>query len=310
MRYPSLRTRRSIIDLDDLTAAEIDYIFELTARLENEPKPARTLDGIACVNMFFEHSTRTMTSFTLAEKRLGADVITLWPKESSLAKGETIEDTAITLAAMGVRALVIRHPEPGYPRRVAMAFDGHVINAGDGGHAHPTQALLDIYTLREEFGDLHERKIAIVGDVLHSRVAHSTIKGLSELGAEVILVGPEAFLPDGFMQATNVRVERDFDATLSSVDAILLLRIQHERFDDMPVSHDQYVKDYRLDRKRLLKVRDETIVMHPGPYNRGTELDEGVLEFAGWRYAKQVMHGVFVRMAVLDFLINGQPVAH
>jgi len=298
-----LRTTRSLIDLDDLSAREIDYIFERTADFERE-RPGRLLDGVACVNMFFEHSTRTMTSFTLAQKRLGADVITIWPKESSLSKGETIEDTAITLAAMGVNVLVIRHPEPGFPRRVALSFDGHVINAGDGGHAHPTQALLDLYTLREEFGDLRGRKIAIVGDILHSRVAHSSIAGLRNLGADVIAVGPPAFLPDEFMQA-SVRIERDFDAVLEEADAIVLLRIQRERFESMPMTDDEYIAQYRLDSGRLSRLREETIIMHPGPYNRGVELDDSVLEFAGWRYAKQVMHGVSVRMAILDFLING-----
>jgi aspartate carbamoyltransferase catalytic subunit len=298
-----LRTRRSLIDLDDLTAAEIEYIFERTADFERT-RPGRLLDGIACVNMFFEHSTRTMTSFTLAQQRLGADVITVWPKESSLSKGETIEDTAITLAAMGVNVIVIRHPEPGFPRRVALAFDGHVINAGDGGHAHPTQALLDLYTLREEFGDLRGRRIAIVGDILHSRVAHSSIAGLRNLGAEIVLVGPDGFLPDDFMQP-HVQIERDFDAVVGTVDAIVLLRIQRERFTSMPMSDEEYIVRYRLDAKRLERVRDETIVMHPGPYNRGVELDDSVLQFAGWRYARQVMHGVSVRMAVLDFLVNG-----
>jgi aspartate carbamoyltransferase catalytic subunit len=295
--------RRSLIDLDDLTAEEIDYIFERTTDFERE-SPGRLLDGVACVNMFFEHSTRTMTSFTLAQQRLGADVITIWPKESSLSKGETIEDTAITLAAMGVNIIVIRHPEPGFPRRVALVFDGHVVNAGDGGHAHPTQALLDLYTLREEFSDLRGRKIAIVGDVLHSRVAHSSIAGLRSLGAEVILVGPEGFLPDDFAQP-HVRIERDFDNCVGEVDAIILLRIQRERFDDMPISDEEYIQKYRLDANRLQHVREETIVMHPGPYNRGVELDDSVLTFAGWRYARQVMHGVTVRMAVLDFLVNG-----
>ena len=298
-----MRTRRSLIDLDDLTASEIEYVFERTEEFERG-RPGRLLDGVACVNMFFEHSTRTMTSFTLAQKRLGADVITIWPKESSLSKGETIEDTAITLAAMGVNIIVIRHPEPGFPRRVALVFDGHVINAGDGGHAHPTQALLDLYTLRQEFGELRGRKVAIVGDIVHSRVAHSSIAGLNSLGAEVILVGPEGFLPADFMQP-HVRVERDFDAVLGEVDAIVLLRIQRERFENMPISDAEYIEQYRLDDRRLRRVREETIVMHPGPYNRGVELDDSVLEFAGWRYAKQVMHGVSVRMAVLDFLVNG-----
>jgi aspartate carbamoyltransferase catalytic subunit len=298
-----LRTRRSLIDLDDLSAEEIEYIFQRTADFERE-RPGKLLDGIACVNMFFEHSTRTMTSFTLAQQRLGADVITIWPKESSLSKGETIEDTAITLAAMGVNVIVVRHPEPGFPRRVALVFDGHVVNAGDGSHAHPTQALLDLYTLCEEFGDVRGRKIGFVGDVLHSRVAHSSIAGLRNMGAEVVLIGPEAFLPNGFMQP-HVHIERDFDAALAELDAVILLRIQRERFESMPFSDEDYIVKYRLDRKRLTRVREEAIVMHPGPYNRGVELDDSVLEFAGWRYARQVMHGVSVRMAVLDFLING-----
>jgi aspartate carbamoyltransferase catalytic subunit len=281
------------------------YIFERTADFERE-KPEPLLDGVACVNMFFENSTRTMTSFTLAEQRLGANVITLWPKESSLQKGETIEDTAITLAAMGINILVIRHPEEGFPRRVALGFDGHVINAGDGTHAHPTQGLLDIYTIRQEFGDLRGRRIAIVGDILHSRVAHSNIAGLRRFGAEIVLVGPPGFLPDDYMQP-HVRIERDLDAILADVDVIMLLRIQRERFADMPLSDAEYITRYRLDRRRLGRMHKDAIVMHPGPYHRGVELDDSVLEFAGWRYASQVMHGVRVRMSLLDFLVNGAP---
>lgn len=298
-----MRTRRSVIDLDDLTASEIGYIFERTQEFEREP-PEATLKGVACVNMFFENSTRTMTSFTLAEQRLGANVITLWPKESSLQKGETIEDTAITLAAMGVNVLVIRHSIEGYPRRVALSFDGHVINAGDGIHAHPTQALLDIFTIREEFGDLRGRRVAIVGDIVHSRVAHSNIAGLRALGAEVILVGPAGLLPDGYMHP-QCTIERDFDKALPTVDVIMLLRIQRERFANMPLSDEEYIRRYRLDHERLARLREDTIVMHPGPYHRGVELDDSVLDFAGWRYATQVMHGVSVRMALLDFLVNG-----
>jgi aspartate carbamoyltransferase catalytic subunit len=299
-----LRTRRSIIDLDDLTASEIEYIFRRTAEFEAH-RPGRLLDGVACVNMFFEHSTRTMTSFTLAQHRLGADVITLWPDYSSLSKGETIEDTAITLAAMGVNIIVIRHPEPGFPRKVALAFDGHVINAGDGGHAHPTQALLDLYTLRQEFGTLSGRTVAIVGDILHSRVAHSSIHGLRSMGANIVLVGPEGFLPAD-MSGDKTRIERDFDAVLPNVDAIILLRIQRERFASMPISDEEYIANYRLGQDRLSRLRDDVVVMHPGPYNRGVELDDSVLAFAGWRYATQVANGVSVRMAVLDFVVNGE----
>jgi aspartate carbamoyltransferase catalytic subunit len=300
-----VRIRRSLIDLDDLTAEELEHIFDRTAQFESKP-PGRLLGGVACVNMFFEESTRTFASFNLAELRLGADVVNLAPKRLSLAsKGESIEDTAITLGALGIGVLVVRHSEPGFPQRMALAFDGHVINAGDGSHAHPTQALLDIYTLIEEFGDIGGRTIAIVGDVLHSRVAHSTMRGLARLGAAVVLVGPESFLP-GSYASNGISVERDFDAVLPQVDAVILLRIQRERFAEMPLSDREYVEGYRLDKRRLAFARKDAIVMHPGPYNRGMELDDSVLEYAGWRYARQVHHGVGVRMAVLDLLVNSR----
>jgi aspartate carbamoyltransferase catalytic subunit len=238
--------------------------------------------------------------------RLGADVVTLAPKNLSLAsKGETLEDTAITLGALGISVVVVRHPEAGFPQQIALAFDGHVINAGDGVHAHPTQALLDIYTMIEEFGDLTDRTIAIVGDVLHSRVAHSTIRGLTRLGASVVLVGPESFLPSSYA-GNRIAVERDFDAVLPQVDVVDLLRIQRERFVETPISDREYVEGYRLDHRRLDRLRKDAIVMHPGPYNRGIELDDSVLDFAGWRYARQVLHGVGVRMAVLDLLVNAR----
>lgn len=300
-----MRIRRSLIDLDDLTPEELSYVFERTAQFEREP-PGPLLAHKACVNMFFEESTRTFASFNLAELRLGADVVNLVPRNLSLTtKGETLEDTAITLGALGICLIVVRHHEPGFPQRIAMAFDGHVVNAGDGVHAHPTQALLDIYTMREEFGDLANRTIAIVGDVLHSRVAHSTIRGLSRLGASIVLVGPEAFLPSTYA-GTGIAVERDLDVVLPQVDAVILLRIQRERFVEIPISDSEYIERYRLDQRRLSSLRKEAIVMHPGPYNRGVELDDSVLEFAGWRYARQVQHGVAVRMAVLDLLVNAR----
>jgi len=300
-----MRIRRSLIDLDDLTADELTYIFERTALFERTP-PGPLLKGKACVNMFFEESTRTFASFNLAQIRLGADIINLAPKSLSLAtKGETLEDTALTLGALGIRVIVVRHQEAGFPQRVALAFDGHVVNAGDGVNAHPTQALLDIYTLIEEFGNLENRTIVIVGDVLHSRVAHSLSRGLPRLGASVVLVGPESFLPSSYA-GNRISVERDFDAVLPNADAVILLRIQRERFVEIPISDHEYVQRFRLDRRRLDLLRPEAIVMHPGPYNRGIELDDSVLEFAGWRYARQVFHGVAIRMAVLDLLVNAR----
>ena len=298
--------RRSLLDLDDLSGEEIRYIFERTQEFERKAPP-KLLDGIAFVNMFFEPSTRTYTSFNLAELRLGAQVVNLSPKDLSLGnKGETVEDTMITLGAMGICGIVVRHPEPNFPARIAASFDGHVVNAGDGSHAHPTQALLDIHTLREEFGTLEGRTVAIVGDIMHSRVAHSTICGLHRLGANVVLVGPEQFLPLEYAE-TGVQIERDLDRILPDADAVMLLRIQRERFAAMPLTDEDYIARYQLNQERLDRMRADAIVMHPGPYNRGMELDDCVLEFTGWRYARQVMHGVGIRMAVLDFLVNGIP---
>lgn len=300
-----MRIRRSLIDLDDLTAEELAYIFERTAQFEREA-PGPLLAGKECVNMFFEESTRTFTSFHLAELRLGANVVNLVPKNLSLTtKGETLEDTALTLGALGICVIVVRHHEAGFPQRMALAFDGHVINAGDGVHAHPTQALLDIYTLIEEFGDLSSRTVAIVGDILHSRVAHSMIRGLVRLGASIVLVGPEAFLPTTYA-GNGVTVERELESVLPNADAVVLLRIQRERFVEIPISDREYIDRFRLDHRRLSLLRKDAIIMHPGPYNRGVELDDSVLEFAGWRYARQVQHGVAVRMAVLDLLVNAR----
>ena len=300
-----MRTRRSLIDLADLNAGELEYIFARTEQFERKAPPP-LLAGHAFVNMFFEESTRTYVSFNLALMRLGAHVINLSPGDLSLAKkGESVEDTMMTLGAMGIEGVIVRHPEAGFPIRVAKSFDGHVVNAGDGPHAHPTQALLDIFTLREEFGEIRGRSIAIVGDVLHSRVAHSTIAGLQRLGASIVLVGPESFLPSDFARE-GIVIERSLEAVLPKVDAILLLRIQRERFAAMPLSDEEYVANYQLNSHRLNLIREHAVVMHPGPYNRGMELDDTVLDFAGWRYAKQVRHGVCVRMAVLDFLVNGE----
>lgn len=299
-----MRTRRSLLDLDDLAPEEFQEVFARTAAFERA-RPEKRLAGVPCINLFFEPSTRTFTSFNLAEIRLGAEVVNLVPRDMSyLNKGESIEDTMITLSAMGIRVLVVRHPKEGFPASLAMHFDGHVVNAGDGQHAHPTQALLDLYTMLAEFGSLEGRCVAIVGDVLHSRVAHSTVAGLKRLRAQTVLVGPDVFVPAKYA-ADNVRVERDLDALLPSVDAVVLLRIQRERFSGTPIGESEYVARYRLDEKRLARLHPSAIVMHPGPYNRGVELDESVLRFGGWRYAQQVLHGVSVRMAVLDLLVNG-----
>jgi aspartate carbamoyltransferase catalytic subunit len=296
---------RSLLDLDDLEPSELRYLLELARRFDADPPSRELLRGVSVVNLFFEPSTRTYTSFAIAEARVGADVVALPPGSSSLGKGETIADTAITLAAMGVRVIVTRHPESGFPYRLAEAFEGHVINAGDGRHAHPTQALLDLLTLQIEFGRIEGLRVALVGDIAHSRVARSNVIGLRALGAEVTLVGPPTLLPAS-MEQPGVRISRDLDRVLPEVDAVMLLRIQRERIASAVLpSLEDYARNYRLDARRLQALRPQAIVMHPGPYNRGVELTEDVLGFAGWRYAQQVSHGVPVRMAVLDFLVHG-----
>jgi len=301
---PPRNAVRSLLDLDDLAAHEIETLLARATHFAANPPPRDLLRDVCVVNLFFEASTRTYTSFALAEQRVGADIVALPPGSSSLGKGETIADTALTLAAMGVRVIVTRHPESGFPYRLAESFDGHVINAGDGRHAHPTQALLDLLTLQKEFGKVAGLRVALVGDILHSRVARSNVIGLRALGADVTLVGPQTLLPDA-MARGGVRIARDLDAVLPHVDALMLLRIQHERIaSGVLPSLDDYARNYRLDARRLALLGRNAIVMHPGPYARGIELTEDVFAYSGWRYAQQVSHGVFVRMAVLDFLVN------
>jgi aspartate carbamoyltransferase catalytic subunit len=294
--------KASLLDVDDLTPNALTSVLDRAEHFAQDSPDREALRGVCVVNLFFEPSTRTYVSFAIAEQRLGADVVLLPPGASSLDKGETLDDMALTLGAMGVRVIVVRHPESGFPARLADAFEGHVINAGDGSHAHPTQALLDLLTLRKEFGKIAGLRVAIVGDVLHSRVARSNIVGLRMLGAEVVLVGPPTLLPDA-MGFPGVAVERDLDPVLPTVDAVMLLRIQHERTAAAVLpALDDYARNYRLDGARLRKLAPHAIVMHPGPYHRGVELSEDVLAFDRWRYAQQVAAGVDVRMAVLEHL--------
>jgi len=300
---------RNLLDVDDLAPAELIAVLDRAVGFRESLPPRDLLAGVPVLNLFFEASTRTATSFTLAEQRVGADVISFAPGASSLGKGETIADTAITLRAIGVRVIVVRHPESGFARRLADAFEGHVINAGDGTHAHPTQALLDLMTLRQEFGRFAGLRVAIVGDILHSRVARSNIVGMRALGVDVTLVGPATLLPSELAHA-GVRVERDLDAILPQLDAVMMLRIQRERIAGglLPALED-YTQRYQLNRARLRSLGGDAIILHPGPYNRGVELTDDVLDDPRSRYVAQVHNGVFVRMAVLDLLVNGAPVA-
>jgi aspartate carbamoyltransferase catalytic subunit len=300
---------RSLLDVDDLTAGELVAVLDRAVAFREALPPRDLLAGVPVLNLFFEASTRTATSFTLAEQRVGADVISFAPGASSLGKGETVADTALTLRGIGVRVIVVRHPESGFARRLADAFDGHVINAGDGTHAHPTQALLDLMTLRQEFGRFAGLRVAIVGDILHSRVARSNIVGMRALDVDVTLVGPATLLP-AELAKLGVRIARDLDGILPHLDAVMMLRIQRERITGalLPALED-YTRDFQLNRARLRLLSDRAVILHPGPYNRGVELTDDVLDDPRSRYVAQVHNGVFVRMAVLDLLVNGAPVA-
>ncbi len=293
---------RSLIDVDSLTHEELEAVLDRAQRFRSAAPARDLLAGVPVLNLFFEQSTRTATSFTLAEQRVGADIITFTPGASSLGKGETIADTALTLAGIGVRVIVVRHPESGFARRLADVFDGSVVNAGDGRHAHPTQALLDLLTLKTEYGRFAGLHVAIVGDIVNSRVARSNIVGMRALGIEITLVGPRTLLPESFGRA-GVRIARDLDAVLPSLDAIMMLRIQRERTTAALLpALDDYTARYQLDATRAARLPAHAVIMHPGPYNRGIELTDDVLADPRSRYVQQVNNGVFVRMAVLDFL--------
>jgi len=270
-------------------------------------KKSPALRGRTVVNLFFEDSTRTRISFEAAAKRLSADVINFAAKGSSVSKGESLKDTALTLQAMGADAIVVRHHSSGAPHRLAAAqwTHGSVINAGDGTHEHPTQALLDAFTMRRHLGDLDGRRIAIVGDVLHSRVARSNALLLSTLGAEVTLVGPPTLLPVG-VASWPVHTSYDLDSSIVKSDAVMMLRVQRERMNEsfFP-SAREYSRRYGLDSRRMALLPDHTLVLHPGPMNRGMEISADVADSTRSVIVEQVSNGVAVRMAVLYLLLSG-----
>jgi aspartate carbamoyltransferase catalytic subunit len=261
--------------------------------------------------LFFEDSTRTRISFEIAAKRLSADVINFAAKGSSVSKGESLKDTALTLEAMGADAVVIRHPASGAPHRLAHAgwIQGSVVNAGDGTHEHPTQALLDAFTLRHRLrhgvGDLDGLRVTIVGDVLHSRVARSNVLLLSTLGADVTVVAPPTLLPTG-VETWPCAVTYDIDEVLPTSDAIMMLRVQAERMQAAYFpSAREYSRRYGLDSERMSKLPQDAIVMHPGPMNRGMEISADVADHGRSVMVDQVANGVSVRMAVLYLMLGG-----
>jgi aspartate carbamoyltransferase catalytic subunit len=255
------------------------------------------------VNLFFEDSTRTRMSFTLAASRLSADVLEFAAKGSSVAKGETLRDTARNIEAMGVDTVVVRHSQSGAPHLLARCLDASVVNAGDGAHEHPTQALLDIFTIRQRLGRVEGLKVAIVGDIAHSRVARSNILGLRKLGAEVVVVGPPTLAPSA-IKPMGCEISHSLDEVIGEVDVINMLRIQFERFSsNLFPSVREYNMLYGLDAHRLARAKPDVLVMHPGPINRGLELTSAVADGPNSAILAQVTNGLAVRMAVL-FLVS------
>lgn len=304
----------SAADLDRQTAVRVlDTAAQLANLTGNSVKKLPTLRGRTVVNLFFEDSTRTRISFEAAAKRLSADVINFSAKGSSVSKGESLKDTALTLEAMGADAVVIRHGSSGAPHRLANAgwIGGSVINAGDGTHEHPTQALLDAFTmrahLRDGVGDLSGLNVTIVGDVLHSRVARSNVLLLHTLGASVTLVAPPTLLPVG-VESWPCKVSFDIDQPLPSSDVVMMLRVQLERMNAafFP-SAREYSRRYGLDDARMATLPDHAIVMHPGPMNRGMEITADAADSSRSVIVEQVTNGVHVRMAVLYWLLGGAP---
>ncbi|MFC0861030.1 aspartate carbamoyltransferase catalytic subunit [Sphaerimonospora cavernae] len=301
--------KQHLISAADLTREDalliLDTAEELARVSERSIKKLPTLRGRTVVNLFFEDSTRTRISFEAAAKRLSADVINFSAKGSSVSKGESLKDTALTLEAMGADAVVIRHSASGAPHRLAGWVRGSVVNAGDGTHEHPTQALLDAFSMRRRLGRLEGLKVAIVGDVLHSRVARSNVALLHTLGAEVTLVAPPTLLPVA-VDSWPCQVAYDLDAVLPKSDVVMMLRVQLERMNAAYFpSAREYSRRYGLDRDRFARLHDDAIVMHPGPMNRGMEISAEVADSARSTIVEQVGNGVTVRMAVLYLLLGG-----
>lgn len=295
------------LSLDDATLV-LDTADEMARLTEGRAvKKLPTLRGRTVVNLFFEDSTRTRTSFELAAKRLSADVVNFSAKGSSLSKGESLKDTALTLEAMGADGVVVRHSASGAPYRLATSgwINACVVNAGDGTHEHPTQALLDAFTMRRHLGDLAGKKIVIVGDVLHSRVARSNVLLLATLGAKVTLVAPPTLLPKG-VDHWPCEVGYDLDDALAGADAVMMLRVQSERMNAafFP-SAREYSRRYGLDSRRQALMPPEALVLHPGPMNRGMEITAEVADSARSVIVEQVTNGVYVRMAVLYLMLAG-----
>ena len=300
---------RDLLGIEDLDRNDIERILETAEHMkevgEREVKKVPTLRGRTIINLFFEASTRTRASFEIAGKRLSADVINFSPSTSSLKKSESILDTARTLDAMDPDLVVVRHAVAGVPHRIAEVLQAPVINAGDGAHEHPTQALLDLFTVKQEKGSIDGLTVAIVGDILHSRVARSNIYGFLKMGAEVRIAAPPTLIPAA-VETLGVKAYTSLREAIDGADVIMALRVQNERLDGsfLP-SIREYSNTFGLDRGKLQFAKDDAIVMHPGPVNRGVELSQDLADHRPSVILDQVRNGVAIRMAVL-YLITGR----
>ena len=301
---------RHLLGLKDYPAEDIksiiDTAFSFKEVLERPIKKVPSLNGKTIVNLFFENSTRTRISFELAQKRLSADTVNFSASTSSLKKGETFKDTAQNLEAMKIDAVVMRHPTPGAPVHLTKYIDAVVINAGDGTHEHPTQAILDMTSLYEKFGYLKGLKIAIIGDISHSRVALSNIYGLKTMGAQVTLCGPATLIPP-FVEELGVSVNYNVDETIEWADALNVLRIQRERMGGgLLPSIREYRSLFGITTERLSRHKKELVIMHPGPMNRGVEIDSSVADSDQAIILDQVLNGVASRMSILYLLLGAK----
>jgi aspartate carbamoyltransferase catalytic subunit len=300
---------KDILDMESLTPGEINLILDTAKQMkEISVRPIKkvpTLRGKTVVLFFYEASTRTRMSFDIAAKRLSADCHSIAANTSSMVKGETLLDTAKNLEAMNPDIIVIRHSSAGAPQFLAQNTEASIVNAGDGMHAHPTQALLDLLTVKEAKGHIEGLRIAIIGDITHSRVARSNCHGFTKMGAEVVLAGPPTMIPKG-IEHLGVTVTHDMDEAVSNSDVVMMLRIQKERQKGFLFSTErEYAKTFGLSRKRLEKAREDVLIMHPGPINRGVEISSDVADGPHSLILDQVTNGVAVRMAVLYLLAGG-----
>jgi aspartate carbamoyltransferase catalytic subunit len=301
---------KHILGLQTMGVDEMNLILDTAANfkeiLSRPVKKVPTLRGRSVITLFYENSTRTRTSFELAAKIMSAEAINIAVAQSSAAKGETLKDTLLTLNALTADCIIIRHPNSGAPEIASRYTDGHIINAGDGFHEHPSQGLLDLLTIRDHKGKIDGLNVTIIGDLLHSRVARSNVWGLTKMGANVTLCGPDTLLPPEFAEQ-NVRIETKVEAAVEDADVVMTLRLQNERMDgEYLPSVREFSMLYGMNEKRLAKAKPDAIVMHPGPINRGVEISGDLADSSRSVILNQVTNGVAVRMALLYLLLGGE----